>query len=894
MTELKKKTSNVLVYLGLWVAVFVLGIMAVVALRLMFERATDGLSDLAANEKVRLAIGNHIASEINDMESLFFQLAPVSGLYDLNIYAERIHKLIGHINGDVRILEQGGVFESRTLLNTPMADVMRTRLSYKPDANEHYILAAIELKPQLYEIEKRMNSLVKLLEERARLRRQEDSEGYFKLVRVIQLNLRRAIPLFHRLKETANNIIFESVSKLEDVETVIAAKKRQYRMIEAAMYAGLVLLFGLFSTLISFKIKQVIKKEKESDAELKKAGEFLNTILESLKHPFRVVDLKSKEIEISNAAAKTDSLLTCQMKCEDSLTNSELWCSANNCSSVLEEVKKSGKSLKFVETTRQDGSRRFLEYRAFPVIDEIGSIKKLIEYWMDVTDQKLAEQEKMILAAVIEQSDASVLIADSSGQIYYVNPAFESSYGYTKNESLGKDLLEVAISEKDERFRQEIWNSLKSGSSWKGTLIARTKDGNFRDEAVVFSAILDNKGLITNYVATKRDISVEVELEKQFRHAQKMEAVGTLAGGIAHDFNNLLQIVLGYSDMMLNSADPESPGFRKLVAIRKAATNGTQLVGELLAFSRKSPVSAESIDLNVELKRMSDLLVRTIPKMIEIKLNLEPELHIVKVDSTQFEQIILNLATNARDAMPNGGVLLLQTKNVELGEDFFVKNSELKPGPYVLVTVSDNGSGIAPDVANHIFEPFFSTKEVGKGTGLGLSTVFGIVQAHGGHIACETQLGVGTTFNIYFPTTRVSTDMRQPVESNIYHKGSETILIVEDDTQLRDMLIELMESMGYETIMASTGKEGLELYKKYHGKIALVILDLIMPQMDGKKCLEELLQFDPNVKVLIASGYSGAQSLEESLSLGAKAFINKPYDVNRLLKAVRNVLDGVC
>lgn len=769
---------------------------------------------------------------------------------------------------------------------------MSARITYKPDPNQRYTLAAIELRPQLPELEKRIDVLVKLLEERTRLRKENNAQDYFFQIKLIQNHLRRAIPLFHRLKETANNILFESSKELERIESVITGQKTKYRMIEAFMYVGLLMLFGLMSALITRKIRDIVKKEQESDEELRKSGAFLNTILESITHPFRVVNLETNEIEISNPAARAEKFDLNQINCHKAFLDTDLMRVSDRCAHVLEKVRKTGKSVIFLKTQDEDGLERFLEHRAYPVIDPDGNINKLIEYWIDVTEQKQVEQEKIMMVSAIDQSEASVLMADFDGKIFYVNPAFENNSGFDKQEVIGLDILEIVINGQNEKLRHEVWDTLRNGKSWKGKLISRKKNGNFYDESATVSPIFGNDGSTTNFVAIKRDISVEVELEKQVRHAQKMEAVGTLAGGIAHDFNNLLQIVLGYSDMLLDKLDPKTSESRKLKAIRKAASNGAELVSQLLAFSRKTSVSLELIDLNTELKRISDLLFRTIPKMIEIRLDLDPELHMIEVDSTQFEQVVLNLATNARDAMPDGGILLLQTKNIFLDEDFCKKYSTLSPGNHVLLTVSDTGHGMSASEASHVFEPFFSTKSVGKGTGLGLSTVFGIVQAHAGHIICDTEKGVGTTFSIYLPKSRTTSDLKQAYAAQVFHKGSETILVVDDDSQMRELMIELLESMGYETLSAATGVECLELYQERQDEISLVILDLIMPQMGGHKCLEALLMINPDVRVLVASGCSDDIPRTQALGRGAKAFVSKPYDIHNILKTVRDVLDA--
>ena len=332
---------------------------------------------------------------------------------------------------------------------------------------------------------------------------------------------------------------------------------------------------------------------------------------------------------------------------------------------------------------------------------------------------------------------------------------------------------------------------------------------------------------------------------------------------------------------------------RKLAAIRHAASNGAELVKQLLAFGRKSPVVLKPVDLNAEVQRIADLLFRTIPKMIEIKLNLHSGLHIVEVDSAHFEQVILNLATNARDAMPEGGMLLLETRNLIVDDKFCNKHPELKPGKYVLLTVSDSGSGMEKHVVSRIFEPFFSTKESGKGTGLGLSTAFGIVHAHKGHIVCESQIGLGTSFSIYLPASQTLPETDQTVVITTSYMGSETILVVEDDHQMQELLVELLESMGYEIITTSNGVEALEVDRNKRDDISLIILDLIMPQMGGKQCLEALMKLNPHVRVIVASGYSDDGPISEVLEMGARAFINKPFDGRQMLKIIREVLDEV-
>jgi PAS domain S-box-containing protein len=510
---------------------------------------------------------------------------------------------------------------------------------------------------------------------------------------------------------------------------------------------------------------------------------------------------------------------------------------------------------------------------------------------LDFTERKRAEEENVRLVTAIEQAAESIVITDLDGTIDYVNPVFEHATGYTREDVLGQNPRILKSGKQDAAFYQEMWQAISSGKVWSGHFINKKKDGSLFEEEATISPVIDQSGKIVNYVAVKRDVTVEVMLEKQLLQAQKMEAVGTLAGGVAHDFNNLLQVVLGYADMLLMDKNDQDPDRERLLAIRQAARHGGDLVKELLTFSRKVPISLRPTDLNQEVKRVRELLYRTIPKMIEIELLLADDLKTVGVDSGQMEQVLLNLAINARDAMPDGGKLTIETENVTLTKEYCETHIEVLPGEYLLLTVSDTGHGMENEVLEHIFEPFYSTKEAGKGTGLGLATVFGIVKGHNGNVTCYSEPGTGTSFRIYLPVMKAEIESNDATTTEVAVFGTETILLVDDEDQIRNLGKEMLGTIGYKVLTASNGQEAVELYRKKKLDISLVILDLIMPEMGGRECLDELLGLDPKAKVLMASGYSANGPTKEALEAGAKGFIRKPYEAKDLFRIVREVLD---
>jgi two-component system cell cycle sensor histidine kinase/response regulator CckA len=554
---------------------------------------------------------------------------------------------------------------------------------------------------------------------------------------------------------------------------------------------------------------------------------------------------------------------------------------------------KDGKTHLTVTETPAGSETRNYRLVSSPVKDSTGRVVNVIELTEDITEQQTAEQNRIRLETAIEQAAETVVVTDTDGSILYVNPAFEIVTGFTSSEAIGQNPRILKSGEHSKEFYQELWATISGGRTWRGRFKNKRKDGAIFHEEATISPVQNPDGKIVNYVAVKRDVTKEMLLHDQLSQAQKMEAIGTLAGGIAHDFNNLLQVILGYSEMMTLSNEIPQRYKDDLSAVIQAAQNGADLVKGLLMFSRKVETTLRPVDLNQQVLRTRKMLERTIPKMISIEIALDEAISPINADETQIEQVVMNLAINARDAMPNGGKLTIETGQVWLNEEFSDTHPPLKPGKHVRLGVSDNGSGIDKQSIEHIFEPFFTTKGIEKGTGLGLSVVYGIVRLHEGLVTCQSELRKGTKFDIYFPALEPQTEEEAPsVQATVTTGGSETILVVDDEESILFLASRIFTSSGYKVIRASNGVNALKLYKERQNEIALVLLDLMMPEMSGLKCLEELLEINPTVKVVIASGYIADSSIQIALRMGAKESLAKPYDMKKALQVVRSVIES--
>ncbi|MFC1834729.1 response regulator [Thermodesulfobacteriota bacterium] len=506
-------------------------------------------------------------------------------------------------------------------------------------------------------------------------------------------------------------------------------------------------------------------------------------------------------------------------------------------------------------------------------------------------ERRRVEEERHRLAMAIEQAGEHIVITDTEGVIQYANPSFERTTGFNSKEAVGNTLRILKSGKHDETFYEQLWRTIKAGRVWTGHITNKKKDGTLFEEEATISPLKDRSGKIVNFVAVKRDVTNEQALRQQLFRAQKMEAIGTLAGGVAHDFNNLLQVIQGHADIGLIRMQKDDPFRQEFTEIKRTARTAAELTQGLLTFSRRAESRLRPVAMNQELKQVVKMLNRTTHKMIRIELDLADDLKTVRADPAQIQQVMMNLAVNSRDAMPDGGTLQIESKNVVLDQRYCESQLAMKPGEYIVVTVSDSGCGVDNNTVNHIYEPFFTTKATGKGTGLGLSIVYGIIKSHGGNITCYSEPERGTVFNIYLPVISEQAELSESTREETIPGGDETILVVDDEKPLRKLAQRILADFGYSVVVASNGREALDRFLEDPSGISLVLLDLIMPEMNGMECLEEILKSYPDAKVIVASGYASRDRIDDALKKGAKATIRKPYEAGSMLKLVRRVLD---
>ena len=510
----------------------------------------------------------------------------------------------------------------------------------------------------------------------------------------------------------------------------------------------------------------------------------------------------------------------------------------------------------------------------------------------DITQRKEAAGTQAVLSRAAEQAAEAIIITDPQGAIVYVNPAFERVSGWRSEEALGQNPRILKSGKQDDAFYRQMWEALAGGAAWTGRLVNRRKDGTLFEEEASISPVRDGAGQIVNYVAVKRDVTEEMRLAKQLFQAQKMEAVGRLAGGIAHDFNNLLGVITGYGEIVHRRLADEDPLKGRVEQILKAAERAAGLTRQLLAFSRKQVLLPKILDLNAVVSDMEKMLRRLIGEDVELATQLAPDLGSVRADPGQVEQILMNLAINARDAMPDGGRITVETCNADLDAAYAATHPPTRPGSYVMLAVTDTGSGMDAATQARIFEPFFSTKEVGKGTGLGLSTLYGIVKQSEGYVWVYSEVGVGTTFKIYLPRVDEEAPLARDVGPGPLLRGAETVLLVEDEASLRELLREALEANGYSVLVARDGAEALKIAEAHAGPIQIMVTDVIMPGMIGPKIVELVAQTRPEMKVLYISGYSDESVVRHGLIGPGRAFLSKPFGPEVLLRRVREALDA--
>lgn len=530
-----------------------------------------------------------------------------------------------------------------------------------------------------------------------------------------------------------------------------------------------------------------------------------------------------------------------------------------------------------------------------PYRDANGHVIGVIGISRDVTHQKEAERALRLRDRAIQAVSQGILITDPNlpdNPIIYASSGFERMTGYRADEVVGRNCRFLQGKDTDRETIGELHSAIAAGRGCSVEILNYRKDGRPFWNQLSISPILGAAGELTHFVGVQTDVTERRRLEDQFRQAQKMEAVGQLAGGVAHDFNNLITVIHGCSDILSARLASDDPMRELLSEINKAGERAAALTHQLLAFSRQQVLQPKVLNLNAVVSNTEKMLRRLLGEDVSLVTNLSPNLGQVKADAGQLEQVLMNLAVNARDAMPRGGRLTIETQQVFLDESYCRGVADLPPGEYVLLAVSDTGCGMDEATRGRIFEPFFTTKGLGKGTGLGLATVHGIVKQSRGHIAVYSEVGHGTAFKVYLP--RVSgpaSNARSELLSQTMPRGTETVLLVEDEETVRATAGHILRGCGYRVLEASNGKEGLRLSEIEPGPIHLLISDVVMPHMGGRGLAELITAKRPRCRVLFLSGYTDDAVIRHGVLEGEFAFLQKPFTPSGLAQKVRNVLD---
>ena len=544
---------------------------------------------------------------------------------------------------------------------------------------------------------------------------------------------------------------------------------------------------------------------------------------------------------------------------------------------------------------RSDGEYRWILDRGVAQFDANGTFTGYVCTAVDITENKQVEKalrdSELRNRALVENTTYAIYLSDENDKLLDVNPALVKMLGYdSPAELLAMNVATGIFCNPEEAAKLAAQCNLQGrldcvDAEW------RRKSGKPITVRLSGRSVSNVPGSLAYLEVIAEDVTERRTLEEQLRQSQKMEAVGRLAGGVAHDFNNLLNLIIGYAALLLESTALDDPARNRVEQIDKAAQRAASLTRQLLAFSRKQVLEPKVLNVNAIVEELDKMLRRLIGEHIDLVTVLSPFLGRVKADPSQIEQVIMNLAVNARDAMPRGGKLIIETANVYLDEAYAHKHAGLRPGPYVMLAVRDVGSGMNPETVSHIFEPFFTTKPKGKGTGLGLAMVYGVVVQSGGHVAVESKVGKGTSFKVYLPRVEsvVPAEALPPAEAL---KGSETILLVEDEEQVRRLACEILQASGYTILEASGGLDALQVCETNHGGIQLMVTDVVMPGMSGRELADELSTVRPEMKVLYVSGYTEDAIGEYGVLEEGVNFLQKPFRPSDLARKVRDVLDA--
>ena len=659
----------------------------------------------------------------------------------------------------------------------------------------------------------------------------------------------------------------------------------------ALVLMGAVLAAGVGAGLCSLRRRLIARKR--SPASMEQSGVFFQSVIDAVADPILVIALNYEVVLANRAARQTygqEQMIG--RKCYEVSHHSSRACGDSpECPCPLLKVVETRSPMTVTHIhTGPAGAEIIHEIVASPICDQAGQVVQIVQACRDITERLRSERERILLTAAIEQAGETVVITDGEGVIQYVNPAFERITGRTRSDAIGENMREFAGG--CDSSYQQLWTAVTSGQVWRGHLTSRRPDGAVYQEEVTISPVRNASGSITNYVAVKHDMTRQAELEAQLRQSQKMDAIGQLAGGVAHEFNNILTAILINADRLRRGVRTESKHARIVEEIICSGRRAAELTSQLLTFARTKPLQLVPVDMHKVVADVVNLLGRTIDRRIAITQDLQAGQSTVLGDPNQLSSILLHLGLNARDAMSEGGEMAIATTVASLDERACASHeADIQPGQYLKICLSDTGEGMDRDTQAHIFEPFFTTREPGKGTGLGLADVYGCVRNCNGIINVQSELGVGTTVTVLLPLAPGRAALQQPPSPPSASSGQRQILLVDDDELILSSVGEVLGDLGFNVTTCDCGADALTYYRDHYQQVDLIILDLIMPEMDGRETFEKLKEINPRVRVLICSGYSQDPMSNQAGDENIVGFLAKPFEIDELAQTVVGYLE---
>ncbi len=643
------------------------------------------------------------------------------------------------------------------------------------------------------------------------------------------------------------------------------------------------------------KAETALKSARDEFQKMLASMEKYTSILDSIEEGYYEVDLAGNFMFFNHSLQKILGYSESELMGLNNRTYMTE-ATAREVYKTFNEVYRTGKTSKAFdwELICRDGASRIVETSVSLIRGADNAPRGFFGVARDVTERKQAEEalreSEERFRAALEANPDPVILYDMTGKVLFFNPAFTRVFGWTLDECQGRK-MDMFVPEDAWPETTRMIRTILAGEKLSATETWRFNRSGEKIPVLISGSIFRNReGDPAGSIINIRDVSDQKRLQNQFLQAQRMEAIGTLAGGIAHDFNNLLMAIQGNASLVRMGLDPEDAGQKKLENIEKYVQHGSDLTRQLLGFARAGKYEVKPMNLNEVIKNSAKMFKRT-RKEITVHTRLEKDVRQVEADRSQMEQVMVNLFVNAAQAMPGGGTLSIASENVIL-DSRFVAPYNLPEGNYVKISVIDTGSGMDEKTKSRIFDPFFTTRERGRGTGLGLASVYGIVKNHNGVIHVDSEVGKGTAFHIYLPSSQATQKAAKNPPDDIL-AGSETVLLVDDEEMIIEVGEEMLTEMGYDAMVARSGTEAVATYREHKDRIALVILDIIMPDMGGGEVYDRLLEIDPAVKAILASGYSIDGKAADILDRGCDGFIQKPFTMAQLSQKIREVLDGV-